>query len=93
MTLKIERFSERHGTRIRLSGELRCEQLNDVRAEIERGLQQVTLDLDELELVDVHAVRFLNACEALKVTVIHCAPYIREWMLQEQASEQNPERT
>lgn len=92
MTLRIERLSMEHGTRIRLSGELRCEQLSDVRKEIKRDGQQVTLDLEDLDLVDIHAVRFLNDCEAQNVKVINCALYIREWMFQERASERNPER-
>jgi len=93
MTLRIERFSMEPRTRIRLSGELRCEQLSDVRTEIERDGRQVTLDLDEVDLVDIHAVRFLNACEAQNVKIVNCAPYIREWMFQERGSECNPERT
>ena len=93
LTLKIERFSEKYGARIRLSGELRCEQLTDVRSEIERDGQQVTLDLDELDLVDIHAVRFLNTCEDQSVKVVNCAPYIREWMFQERENGPNSERT
>jgi hypothetical protein len=93
MTLRIERLSVERGTRIHLSGELRCEQLSDVRTEIERAGQQVTLDLDELGLVDIHAVRFLNTCEAQNVEIVNCAPYIREWMFQERGSGCNPERT
>src|SRR5215470_14951124 len=80
MTLRMERFSVRRGTRIRLSGELRNEQLNDLRTEIERGGPQVTLDLDERDIVDIDAVRFLNACDAQGVKVVNCCPYIREWM-------------
>jgi hypothetical protein len=83
MTLRIERFSMRRGTRLRLSGELRNEQLNDLRSEIERGGPQVTLDLDELDLVDIDAVRFLNACGGHGVKVVNCSPYIREWMYRE----------
>lgn len=83
MTLRIERISMRRGTRFRISGELRSEQLNDLRTEIERGGPQVTLDLDELFLVDVDAVRFLGTCEARGAAVINCAPYIREWIDQE----------
>ena len=79
----MERFSVRRGTRIRLSGELRNEQLNDLRTEIERGGQPVTLDLDELNLVDIDAVRFLNACGARGLKIVNCAPYIREWMYRE----------
>jgi hypothetical protein len=33
--------------------------------------------------VDIEGVRFLNACESAGVTILHCPPYIRKWMLQE----------
>jgi hypothetical protein len=42
------------------------------------------LDLGEVTLVDVDVVRFLKACEADGVEVVHCSRYIREWMLREQ---------
>ena len=83
MTLRMQRLSVRCGTRIRLSGELRNEQLEDLRTEIERGGPRVTLDLDELNLVDIVAVRFLNACCAQGVKVVNCLLYIREWMYRE----------
>jgi hypothetical protein len=93
MTLKIERFSGERGTRIQLSGELRSEHLDDVRTEIKRSDPRVSLDLDEVDLVDIDAVRFLNACEAQDVEVVNCSPYIREWMFQERARENNSERS
>lgn len=93
MTLRIEPLLGKHGTRIRLSGELRSEHLDDVRAEIERRDPRVTLDLDEVDLVDVDAVRFLNACEAQDVEVVNCSPYIREWMFQERTRERNSENS
>ena len=83
MTLRMERFSVKRGTRIRLSGELRNEQLNDLRTEIECVGPQVILDLDELNLVDVDAVRFLNACVAQGVKVVNSSLYIRKWMYRE----------
>jgi ABC-type transporter Mla MlaB component len=86
MTLKIERISDKRRTRIRLSGELRSEQLDQVQAEIERGGPRVDLDLQEVDLVDVEGVRFLNACEAEGVSVLRSSPYIREWMLRERGS-------
>jgi hypothetical protein len=92
MPLRIERLSMEPGTRIRLSGQLRCEQ-QLLRTEIERDGKQVTLDPDELNLVDIHAVRFLNACEAQNVKIVNCTPFIREWMFQERGSKCNPERT
>ena len=83
MTLRMERFSGKFGTRICLSGELRSQHLDDLRAQIEQCGQGVILDLDEVELVDIDAVRFLSACEASGVDVVNCLPYIREWMFQE----------
>ena len=83
MTLRMERFSVRGDTRIQLSGELRNEQLNDLHTESERGGPQVILDLDELNLVDIDAVRFLNVCGAQGVKIVNCSPYIREWMHRE----------
>jgi len=79
MTLKIERIR----SRIRLSGEFRSEHLDQVKADIELCESPAVLDLEELDLVDVEGVRFLNACESAGVSILHCSPYIREWMLQE----------
>ena len=81
MTLKIERI--RSG--IRLSGEFRSEQLDQVKAEIELCKSRAVLDLEELNLVDVEAVRFLNVCKAKGISVLHCSPYISEWMLRERS--------
>jgi hypothetical protein len=44
---------------------------------------RLVLDLDEVMLVDVVVVRFLIACEAEGIELLHCAPYIREWMSKE----------
>jgi hypothetical protein len=86
MTLKIERISGKRRARIRLSGEFRSDHLDQVKAEIERS-GPAALDLEEVDLVDVEAVRFLNAREEEGISVLHCSPYIREWMLRERAEE------
>ena len=83
MTLRIERISGERRTRVRLSGEVRAEHLNQLRTEIEQAGPRVTLDLKEVDLVDVDGVRFLNACKAEGISVLHCSPYIREWVLRE----------
>jgi hypothetical protein len=83
MTLKIRPVAGKRETRICLSGQLRSEHLDQLKSEVERGGPSVTLDLEELELVDIEGVRFLNACELAGVSILHCSPYIREWMLQE----------
>jgi hypothetical protein len=83
VTLRIERLPGSGRTRIRLSGALRSEHFDQVKAEIERGGPQVALDLKEVDLVDVEGIHFLNACEAEGIPVLHCSQYIREWMLRE----------
>ena len=81
--LKIERISGSRGTRICLSGQLRFEQLSQVRSEMERAGQPLVLDLQEVDLVDIDGVRFLNECEAAGIPVLQCSPYVREWMQRE----------
>ena len=76
MTLKIERFR----ARVRLSGDLRTEDLDQVKTELEKCGASAVLDLEEVNLADVEGVRFLNACEAKGVSIVSCSPYIREWM-------------
>ena len=83
MTLKIEGISGKRLTRIRLSGEFRCEHLDQLKAEIERGGPRVVLDLEEVDLVDVEGVRFLNECKAKGISVLHCSPFIKKWMFRE----------
>jgi ABC-type transporter Mla MlaB component len=83
MTLRIKRLRENHGTRICLSGELRRAHIVTLRAEIDRLEQPATLDLDEVIVVDIDGIRFLNECQAQGIQIVNCAPYIRKWMLQE----------
>ena len=83
MTLKLKRIGEQHGTRISLAGELRSSHLINVRAEIEQVGNPAILDMDEVIVVDIDGVRFLNECLERGIEVVNCSPYIREWMLQE----------
>jgi hypothetical protein len=46
----------------------------------------IVLDLEEVTLVDAEVVRFLGICEAKGVELVHCSPYIREWVFRERAS-------
>src|SRR5258708_39440976 len=76
VTLKIERFRER----VRLSGDLRSEDLDQVKTEIERCGTSAGLDVEEGALVDLEGVQFLNRCEADGVAGLNCPAYIRECM-------------
>ena len=84
MTLKIEKVSDGRKTVIRLSSRLRSEHLDELKAQLEGDWRRIELDLDGVTLVDVEVVRFLSACEDGGVELLHCWPYIREWMLREQ---------
>jgi hypothetical protein len=88
MTLRIERVQGG----IRLSGEFRLDYLDQVKSEIERCESPIVLDLEELDLIDLEGVRFLNACESAGVSILHCSAYIRQWMLQERGQpKEHPE--
>ena len=92
VTLKIERISAGRESQVRLSGQLRSEHLGELKAELERGESRAALDLEEVDLVDVEGVRFLNACESAGVSILHCSTYIRAWMLRERRGPKaNPE--
>jgi len=86
VTLKIETASDGRAATLRLIGYVASEYLDELRAQVEKHRPRLVLDLDEVTLVDVTAVRFLIACEAEGIELRHCAPYIREWMGRERPS-------
>jgi ABC-type transporter Mla MlaB component len=65
-----------------LSGRIDREHLSQLRAalEAERDVDRVTLDLDEVRLVDRESVRFLASCEARGIQLKNCPLYVREWI-------------
>jgi hypothetical protein len=86
MTLRIDRVQQR----VRLSGEFRAEHVHQVKAELDRCQSPVALDLEEVGLVSVEAIRFLNSCEAAGVSVLRGSAYIRTWMSQERERPEEP---
>jgi anti-anti-sigma regulatory factor len=87
MTLKIEKDSDGRKTFIRLIGRLRSEHLDELKRQTKGDQSRIALDLDGVTLVDVEVVRFLNACDEIGVELLHCSPYIREWMIREKDRE------
>jgi anti-anti-sigma regulatory factor len=80
MTLKIEKHSDGKRTTIRLIGRMRAEHLEEVEKQIRESDPAVTLDLEEVTLIDVESVRFLGTCEERGATLLNCSPYIRNWI-------------
>ncbi|HWW87030.1 MAG TPA: hypothetical protein VNZ26_25715 [Vicinamibacterales bacterium] len=83
MTFRIVAEVREDGTTISLIGRMRAEHVEHVRAELAASRTPTALDLDELRLADVDAIRFLAAAEQQGVVLQHCAPFIREWMARE----------
>lgn len=86
MTLKIEKDSNGHTTTIRLIGRMQAEHLEELKAQMKGGGAKVTLDLNDVGLVDVDVVRFLGICQREGVQLLHCSPYIRDWIVKERQS-------
>lgn len=87
MTLRIDKAIDRHKTIIRLSGRLQAEHLDELKMQVGGEQSPIALDLEGVMLVDIGAVRFLKACEKSGVELLHCWPYIREWINRENARE------
>ena len=83
MSLRIETVSDDFRTTVRLIGRIQAEHLDELRAQIRQGGLRVALDLEEVQLVDVEVIRFLGTCQAAGIALVHCLPYISEWISQE----------
>jgi len=91
--LRIERQSNAGGTRLLLSGRIQSDGLACIRSAMSEGGGRKILDLTDVTLVDVTAVRFLVRCEEEGVELAGCPPYVREWVLRERAEASRPEPT
>jgi anti-anti-sigma regulatory factor len=90
MTLRIDRRPSADGVVLRLIGDMRGEEIEEVRTEV-AGSRQVVLDIGELVLVGSEGICFLNACQDRGVCIVNASSYISDWMLLERDSE--PTRT
>jgi anti-anti-sigma regulatory factor len=88
MTLKIETASAGEAAVLRLVGRIQSDDVDELRARIRGQRTRVVLDLDEVTLVDLEVVEFLVTCEGEGVELLHCSPYIREWMGTERRREE-----
>jgi hypothetical protein len=72
----MEKFPDGPTTTIRLIRRIRAELPEELKTQIKESGTTVVLDLDEVSLVDVEAVRFLGECQAEGISLVHCSPYI-----------------
>jgi hypothetical protein len=82
--LKIEFESNGAGRHIRLIGRVRADNIAELSSQIVADYERTTLDLREVTIVDLAAVRFLLSCEKKGSELMNCPLYIREWIAREQ---------
>jgi hypothetical protein len=83
VTLRIEKDSAGHTTTLRLIGRMRREHIEELKAQIKAGGTSVTLDLNEVSLVDLDSIRFLATCQTEGISLVHCSRYIQNWITKE----------
>lgn len=85
--LRIE--TEMAGPRVilRLIGRMRTNCIQEIRERIQNRAPFIILDLAEVDIVDLHSVRFLRDCQDQKIELRNCPPYILEWIRRERAED------
>jgi hypothetical protein len=83
VTFKIDRNSENQKTILRISGRIDPEGILELKRQLEEVAERVVLDLKEVTVVDLEAVRFLGSCVVHGIELRSCPPYITEWIRRE----------
>jgi hypothetical protein len=83
MTLKIETRFDGNKLTIRLTGRMKEECLENLKALLDDANPGAVLNLGDVSLVGVEVVRFLANCEKAGVELVDCSPYIRDWINRE----------
>ena len=81
--LRIKKESDGHTTTLLLFGRIQSADIGSIRAQMDDDSVHILFDLGEVTLVNVEVIRFLSDCEDEGVVLIHCPPYVREWILRE----------
>jgi len=83
--LKIQRSMDAGQVRLALSGRIEKQHI----AELQRAIEEdapghgMTLDLEEVRLVDCDVVGFLARWESAGIRLENCPAYVREWITME----------
>ena len=93
--LKIQRSVHDGNVRIMLSGRIEREHLAELQRLIDEDAPHklVTLDLEDVRLLDREAVGFLARCEGTGIRLENCSTYVREWISREENEPANLPRT
>ena len=89
--LRIEKESDRHATTPQLIGRIQSANIGDIQAQMDDDRVRIFMELGEVPLVDVEVVRFLSEREDGGIVLVHCPPYVGEWILREQTEGAQPQ--
>ena len=81
--LRIEKESDGQTTILQLVGRIQSVNIGNIRAQMDDENVRILMDLGDVTLVNVEVVRFLSDCEDKGSVLLHCPPYIREWIRRE----------
>lgn len=91
--LKIEKDCGGCVKRLRLSGRIQSDHILSVQSAMSEVCPQRVIDLGEVTLVDLEAVRYLIRCEDEGIELVQCPLYVREWIVRERQEGARPEKT
>ena len=83
MVLRIEEVFTESETALTLSGRITSRDVQELKARMAEAQGAIALDLQQVRLVDLDAVRFLAAAERRGLELRHVPPFVRAWILLE----------
>ena len=83
MTLKIETHCQGDVRIFRLIGRMRGEHVHELQRLMEGSMEDISLDLAEVTIVDAEVITFLAACTARGIPLLNCLTYITNWIAKE----------
>jgi hypothetical protein len=85
IVLRIQRHAVGEMVILILSGRIEAQHIPELQALIDAESEGISLDLGEVNLVDLEAVRFLRRSEAKGIRIDRWPAYVREWILRDKS--------
>jgi hypothetical protein len=85
VSCRIDRVVGGDSIVLRISGRITNEDLDTLRNVLDAEASAVAIDLENVDLVDREAVKFLAQRELNGTVLRNCSAYVREWVTREQA--------
>ena len=80
MVLRIEQISNNSHRVLKLAGKIESDGVQMLKTFMEDAEESFALDLDQVQLVNLDAVRFLATLEKRGIELRNCRPHVRAWI-------------